>query len=122
MYFFQKSRRQKTVKSAKKIKADESILASNTTKAISISAAVSASNKYEKEFYKLKKTIPCWDEFFSVLEEERLDIWPRLEVLGNVLCEKFSWAIPDQRALNILTHFRYIYLYASKSYIQLCRY
>ena len=62
-------------------------------------------NKYYKEFCKLKKTIPCWDNFFTVPEEERLENWPRLEVLGNAMCEKYAWAVPDDRALRILKHF-----------------
>ena len=62
-------------------------------------------NKYLKEFSKLKKSIPCWDSFFTVTEEERIENWPRLEVIGNAMCEKYAWAVPDSRALKILKHF-----------------
>lgn len=62
-------------------------------------------NKYHKEFLKLRKSIPCWDNFFTVSEQERVDNWPRLEVLGNAMCEKYAWAVPDDRTLKILKHF-----------------
>ena len=62
-------------------------------------------NKYHKEFSKLKKSITCWNDFFTVSEQERVDNWPRLEVLGNAMCEKYAWAVPNNRTLSILKHF-----------------
>lgn len=78
----------------------------------------SAENAYLKNFLKLKKTIGCWDRFFTVPEEERIENWVRLEVLGNALCEKYSWAVPDSRALRILKRFSpLIEIGAGKGYI-----
>ena len=78
----------------------------------------SAENAYLKNFLKLKKTIGCWDSFFTVPEEERIENWVRLEVLGNALCEKYSWAVPDSRALRILKRFSpLIEIGAGKGYI-----
>ena len=62
-------------------------------------------NKYHKVFSKLKKSITCWNDFFTVSEQERVDNWPRLEVLGNAMCEEYAWAVPDNRTLSILKHF-----------------
>jgi len=54
----------------------------------------------------LRKTIPEWDDFFSAENEEaRGNNWVRLDVLGQPLCSKYAWAIPNERALNILAEF-----------------
>jgi hypothetical protein len=37
--------------------------------------------------------------------KERDETWVRLEVIGQALCDKYSWAIPDARSLAILQHF-----------------
>lgn len=63
-------------------------------------------NSYLREIFKLRKTIPEWDNFFTEgSEETRGNNWVRLEVLGEPLCEKYAWAIPNQRALNIVANF-----------------
>lgn len=62
-------------------------------------------NPYLREVEKLKKTIPEWDSFFESSEVVRGNNWIRLTVLGQPLCHKFSWAIPDERSLNILSYF-----------------
>lgn len=63
-------------------------------------------NAYLKEVIQFRKTIPYWDNFFSDdAWESRDDSWTRFDVLGQPLCEKYSWAIPDERALNILRTF-----------------
>lgn len=65
-------------------------------------------NPYLLEVIDLMKTIPEWDEFFSRDDEEtvkRGSNWIRLEVLGQPLIDKYSWAIPNQRAINIIKHF-----------------
>jgi len=54
----------------------------------------------------LKKTIPNWNRIFgpkaqNTFEEE----WIRVRLLGEPLCLKYSWAVPDQRALSILAKF-----------------
>jgi len=64
-------------------------------------------NPYLRDVLALKETIPEWDDFFnSEKPEERGNNWIRLEILGQPLCEKYSWAIPDQRALNIIAQFQ----------------
>ncbi len=65
-------------------------------------------NPYLLEVLELMKTIPEWDEFFSREDSETMkrgSNWIRLEVLGQPLIDKYSWAIPNQRALNIIKHF-----------------
>ena len=70
-------------------------------------------NNYLLHINKLKKTIPEWDTFFcddkSKSIEENNEIrgnnWIRLEVLGQTLLEKYSWAIPDERSLRILANY-----------------
>ncbi len=66
---------------------------------------IDASNAYLKEIIALRKTIPNWDSFFSQSANDRESDWIRLEVLGQPLSEKYSWAIPNDRALEILGHF-----------------
>lgn len=63
-------------------------------------------NPYLKDVIDLKKTIPDWNIFFEISEEERIDQWVRLRILGQPLVEKYAWAIPDQRALNIIKEFQ----------------
>lgn len=75
-------------------------------------------NAYHNEFSKLKRSIPCWDSFFVVPEQDRVHNWVRLEVLGNAMCEKYSWAVPDNRAIKILKNFSpLIEIGAGKGYI-----
>ena len=66
-------------------------------------------NQYLVELKELKATIPEWDDFFvnssQSSEVTREQNWIRLEVLGESLQKKYSWAVPDARALNILKHF-----------------
>ena len=62
---------------------------------------------YLKEIEELKKTIPFWDNMFSsdISDEDRQIAWTRLEVIGEPLIEKYSWAIPDKKAIHICKHF-----------------
>eukprot|EP00607_Mallomonas_marina_P004720 CAMPEP_0182429438 /NCGR_PEP_ID=MMETSP1167-20130531/28902_1 /TAXON_ID=2988 /ORGANISM="Mallomonas Sp, Strain CCMP3275" /LENGTH=259 /DNA_ID=CAMNT_0024613141 /DNA_START=207 /DNA_END=986 /DNA_ORIENTATION=+ len=63
-------------------------------------------NKYLKEVLKLKSTIPHWNDLFGEsADDSRLDEWVRIEVLGEPLAKKYAWAIPDERALTILSNF-----------------
>lgn len=70
-------------------------------------------NIYLSQINKLKKTIPEWDNFFcndpskSIEENDQIrgSNWIRLEVIGQSLLEKFSWAIPDERSLRILSNY-----------------
>jgi len=63
-------------------------------------------NPYLNEVHKLKNTIPNWDDFFNEsANETRMEQWIRLEVLGEPLAKKYAWAIPDDRAIKILSNF-----------------
>lgn len=62
-------------------------------------------NAYHRELQNLKKSIPCWENFFTVSERDRIDSWVRLEIIGNSLSDKFAWAVPDNRALKVLKKF-----------------
>ena len=69
--------------------------------------ASSIKNPYLKEIRSLRKTIPEWEENFFAEdgEEARGNNWVRLDVLGAPLCSKYAWAVPNNRALNILAEF-----------------
>jgi len=61
------------------------------------------SNPYLKEVRQLMKTIPNWTNLYSdAAEQTRLDQIVRLRILGKPLINKYAWAIPDERALNII--------------------
>lgn len=82
-------------------------------------------NEYLKEVLELRKTVPNWDRLFSneISKDAQVDDWTRIDILGNPLSKKYSWAIPgmlrvkcifvaltiptmvDPTALNILSHF-----------------
>ena len=100
MHFFrQRKHRHKSSKSSKR----EAIATSTTDRGNK--AVISNENAYYKEVLKLKRTIPCWDTFYAAPEQDRIDSWLRLEVLGTAMCEKYSWAIPDSTTLRILKNF-----------------
>lgn len=113
MHFFQMQRRRRKTRR----RAIHDTAASDAPKSESV-VVPSSENSYLKDFLKLKKTIGCWDSFFTVPEQDRIESWVRLEVLGNALCEKYSWAVPDSRALRILKKFSpLIEIGAGKGYI-----
>ena len=64
---------------------------------------------YEQEFRSLAATIPTWSSHFYADtrqgEEARLHAWPRIEVIGSALTDKYAWAVPDARALRIVSFF-----------------
>lgn len=64
-------------------------------------------NEYQYEVEKLKKTISVWDDLLlpECDEETRGCAWVRLDVLGSSLCDKYAWAIPNERALIIISYF-----------------
>lgn len=109
MHFFrQRSYRQKSRKSSKR----------ETKSTRRNQADLKKENAYYKEVCKLKRTIPCWDIFYTAPEQDRIDSWLRLEVLGAAMCEKYSWAIPDSTTIRILKHFcPLIEIGAGKGYI-----
>ena len=66
-----------------------------------------ASNEYFNEVQKLARTIPNWRNLFSqdISRDERLQQWIRLKIIGEPLIEKFAWAVPTEKALDILLSF-----------------
>jgi len=65
-------------------------------------------NDYLRAIKRLRKTIPNWDELFDddkVSDEQRLQQWIRLKVVAEPLVEQYAWAVPDDKALNILQEF-----------------
>ena len=55
------------------------------------------------------KTCQLWNNgnFFSntVNHDDRMTEWVRIRIVGKALLEKYSWAIPDDRSLKILSNF-----------------
>ena len=67
----------------------------------------SRQNKYLKHVRRLAKTIPNWNDLFSeeLSDEARMEQWIRLKIMGGPLISDYAWAVPDDKALNILRHF-----------------
>ena len=65
------------------------------------------SGAYEKEFRKLQKSIETtpFTSFYVCSEEERLSAWPRVDVIGTALTDKYSWAVPDLQAIKVISFF-----------------
>lgn len=62
------------------------------------------SNKYLSKVIETKNNTPNWDNFFSNISSIPGD-WDALEKRLQPLRQKYAWAVPDQRALNILKEF-----------------
>ena len=61
-------------------------------------------NPYLEEVEQLKGTLNAWDDFFLDKKDGTRELDSvRLEVMSNNLLDKYAWAIPDQRALSILS-------------------
>ena len=90
-----------------KNKSSSSSSSSSSTEVVSSNSTTT--NDYYNEVLELKKTCPLWDSgnFFSsnVNHDDRMTEWLRIRILGKVLLDKYSWAIPDTRSLNILSTF-----------------
>jgi hypothetical protein len=70
------------------------------------SSTYSVQNPYLREVRRLRKTVPNWDTLFSGDDDQECrNAWVRLDVLGGPLCDKYAWAIPNKRALNIIANF-----------------
>lgn len=63
--------------------------------------------EYLIEANRLKDSICHWENFFAPENdtESRIQSWIRLEIVGQCLMDKYSWAIPDSRSLRILSNF-----------------
>ena len=62
-------------------------------------------NPYLLKVIALRSTLPDWDDLFGAPEDRRIPQLIRLNVVGEHLVNKYSWAIPDSRALRILSAF-----------------
>ena len=63
-------------------------------------------NRYLHEINQLKRSIQNWDDLYSEeLTEDHIGQLIRIEVLGKSISEKYAWAIPDLRALKILSNY-----------------
>jgi len=50
--------------------------------------------------------MPEWDDFFNTPDLETMgNNWVRLDVLASPMGDKYAWAIPNKRALRILSNF-----------------
>jgi len=82
---------------------------SSSSSSSTTTTALNSTNDYYNEVLELKRTCPLWNNgnFFSsnVNHDDRMTEWLRIRILGKVLLEKYSWAIPDTRCLNILSTF-----------------
>lgn len=65
--------------------------------------------EYEEELDELRQTLEGkqWSNLFcpELTQEEREQAWARVSVLGFPLQERFAWACPDMRALEICKNF-----------------
>jgi len=110
-----------TTTSHKKNKSSSSSSSTMSTTALVASTTTGSNNDYYNEVLELKKTCPLWNSgnFFSsnVNHDDRMTEWLRIRILGKVLSDKYSWAIPDTRCLNILsTYSPLIEIGAGKGY------
>jgi hypothetical protein len=64
-------------------------------------------NAYLLKVRALQSTLHHWDDLFTpgISEESRLQDLIRLNVVGNYLTDRYAWAIPNSRAINILSSF-----------------
>eukprot|EP01038_Epipyxis_sp_PR26KG_P009543 gene9543-12853_t len=68
---------------------------------------IGTANPYADEFNKMKAKlqIKSTHHFFGHAIEERSTLWNKLDAEGEKITAKYSWAIPDDRALNIIANF-----------------
>jgi hypothetical protein len=62
-------------------------------------------NPLAKKVQMLQQAIPSWDRFFETSVADRTYDWDEIDELFDPLCDYYSWAIPDERALNIVSEF-----------------
>lgn len=74
-------------------------------KKVKISSSIDNKNEYQLAMEKLNAKIPNYGDFFATDISERTKQWNRMDKLWDPLCEKYAWACPDNRALNVLCHF-----------------
>lgn len=62
--------------------------------------------KYETEVQIMRDSTSHWHQFFSDgAANFRAVGWAHLDTKIDLLCNKFAWAVPDDRALRIIQHF-----------------
>lgn len=62
-------------------------------------------NPYLTHMIILKKKIKSWNNFFNVNVNDRTKEWNKLDVSWDKLRDKYAWAVPCNRSLNILKNF-----------------
>ena len=63
------------------------------------------SNPYLTQMKILKNKMKNWNNFFGINVSDRTREWNSLDTTWDILREKYAWAIPDNRSLNILNSF-----------------
>lgn len=68
---------------------------------------IKTSGEYEHNFRSLQQTVgsKTFSSLYTVEEEDRLAAWPRIDVLGSSLTEKYAWAVPDVKVLTVIAYF-----------------
>ena len=67
---------------------------------------ISDNNPYLTQMRILKNKMgKNWEKFFNISVNDRTKEWNQLDKLWDKLKEKYAWAIPDVRTLNILREF-----------------
>lgn len=105
-FFHKKATPNSTKKMAKKRKVENNINEGKTTK----TDDVEYDNPLLEEYTKFLHSVPkkARNHFFSpdlVEPDQRSEIWAKQAEVGEDLINRFSWAIPNDRLLNILEHF-----------------
>lgn len=67
-------------------------------------------NPYAEEVADLKKQTKYWENLVLQDEDEEVNkernrVWDDIEEKSQQLCNKYAWAIPDDRSLSIISHF-----------------
>ena len=98
----------KSIKSNKKIKINnndnndnnDNIITNNNNDELN-----NIDNPYLIHMLALKNMNKSWDNFFDINVKERTKQWNKLDSSWDILKDKYAWAIPDNRSLNILKSF-----------------
>jgi len=65
-----------------------------------------SSSNYEIAVKALQNSTSKWDHFFSDSAADfRTAGWTELDNKIDLLCNRYAWAVPDERALRIIKHF-----------------
>lgn len=65
-------------------------------------------NEYHQAVQALKAASKFWYNIFDKdlsSSNDRMKCWEKIEAASQELCQKYAWAVPDNRAIKILKHF-----------------